>query len=139
MTNDLRERIRNEMKTDYVTILGRHFDVANHLLKITDRGTVVVLHRDKLTGEETILLYLIGKQYAKEAEFSDVASVKNDELMHELNIKMGSLKPWTKRLRDAGKILSVKTGSAEVAHEIQSTLIEKTLKEIAAKVGVVIE
>ena len=68
--NELKKRIIEEMTVDYSNALEKIFDLAKQFIRITKDGKVFILFKDKLSGKEQILLYLIGKLYAKEAGFT---------------------------------------------------------------------
>ena len=131
---DLKNRIIAEMTEDYANSLEKNFDLAKHFLRITKEGKVSIISKDKLNGEEQIILYLIGKLYAKEAGFSSTDTAGNKELMDELGIPQGSLLPWLKNLRDKKKVKQTKVGQY-THHTIPINLIEKTLKEIEKKIA----
>lgn len=128
-TTSFKEKILNEMTVDYKSALEKNFEIAKKLLRITTEGKVAIIDKLKLGGKEQILLYFIGKYYAREAGLSETENVTNKELMDELGIPVGSVLPWTKDLRDTGKIKQVESG----VHRIQTNLIEKTLKDIYEK------
>lgn len=128
-TTGFKEKILNEMIVDYKNALEKNFEIAVKLLRITTEGKIVIIDKMKLGGKEQILLYLIGKYYAKEAGLSQTENVTNKELMDELGIPVGSVLPWIKDLRDNGKIKQIDSG----AHRIPTNLIEKTLKDIYDK------
>jgi DNA-binding transcriptional ArsR family regulator len=130
--NDLQERIRKEMTVEYKNVLERNFDLAKQFIRVSPEGKVTVLMKDKFSGKERILLYLIGKLYAKYAEYSPSEEVGNKELMQELSIPKGSLLPWLKELRDAGKIRSIRKGK-HTYHTIPIDLAEKVLKHVDKK------
>jgi len=131
--NDLRQRIIDEMTVDYSNALEKNFDLAKQFIRITKDGKVDILFKEKLTGREQILLYLIGKLYTKEAGFIATDDVGNKELMDELGIPEGSLLPWLKDLRDKNKIKQLKKGRY-THHSIPVNLVEKTLKNIERKI-----
>ncbi len=131
--SSLRQKILKEMIIDYSSVLEEYFDVAKKFIRLTKEGKVNILVKDKLNGEEQILLYLIGKLYAKEAGFVTSEEVGNKELMEELNMPRGSLLPFLKRLRDKNKIEEIKKGRY-VYHRIPLNLIGKILKDIQAKI-----
>jgi len=129
---NLREKILEEMTADYSNALDKNFDLAKQLIKITKDGKVDILHKDKFRGKEQILLYLIGKLYAKEAGLINAEDVGNQELMDELGIPKGSILPWIKDLRDNRKIKQVRRG--KFAHySIPINLVEKTLRNADKK------
>ncbi len=130
---DLRKRIMEEMTVDYSSALEKNFDLAKQFLRITKDGKIDILFKDKLSGKEQILLYLIGKLYAKEAALIATDDAGNKELLDELGIPKGSLFPWLKTLRDKNQIKQVKKGP-KVHHRIAVNLVEKTLKTIERKI-----
>lgn len=131
--NTLKERIIEEMTVDYANALEKNFDLAKQFIRITKAGKVDILLKDKLNGMEQILLYLIGKMYAKEAGLSTADDVGNKELMNELGIPRGSVLPWLKKLRDENKIEPIKRGRYS-HHRISINFIEKTLKSLGSKI-----
>lgn len=131
--NALTKRIIEEMTVDYSDALEKNFDLAKQFIRVTKDGKVDILFKDKLGGKEEILLYLIGKLYAKEAGFTATDDVGNRELLDELGIPEGSLLPWLKDLRDTNRIKQVKKGQ-HTYHFIPVNLVEKTLKSIERKI-----
>lgn len=130
--DDLKKKIIQEMTVHYADALGKNFDLAKQFVRITGDGKVDVQFREKLTGQQQILLYLIGKLYAKEAGLATTGDVGNSELMNELGIPEGSLLPWLKGLRDKKKIKQTKR-ERHAYHSIAVNMVEKTLKGVAKK------
>jgi hypothetical protein len=126
---NLKKRIAEEMTVEYGDALEKNFDLAKQFIRITREGKVDILVKDKLTGEERIRLYLVGKLYAKEAGLAATGEVENKELMDELGIPKGSLYPWLKALRDRNMIKQV----GKERHVIPMNLVERTLKSIEEK------
>ena len=133
-SDNLKKRIMEEMTVDYSSALEKNFDLAKQFIRITKEGKIDVLVKDKLTGKDSILLYLIGKLYAKEAGVVTADYAGNRELMDELGIREGSLLPWLKDLRDGNDIKRIKKGGF-VHHTIAINIVEKTLKRIGGKIG----
>ena len=132
--SELRKKILEEMTVDYSDTLEKNFDLAKQFIRITRDGKIDVIVKDMISGKEQILLYLIGKLYAKEAGLSPTDEVGNKELMDELGIPIGSLLPWLKELRDKNKIKQIKRGRT-VFHRIHINIMEKTLKRIERKIN----
>ncbi len=132
--NSLRERILGEMTADYSSALEKNFELAKKFIRITSDGKVDVLFKDTLTGKEAILLYLIGKLYAKEAGLTPTDDVGSKELMNELGMPEGSLFPWLKDLREDNKVKSISKGKY-THHTIALNVVEKTLKSIERKIS----
>lgn len=130
--SNLKNRIIEEMTVDYATALEKNFDLAKQFARITKEGKVEVQFKDKLTGKNQILLYLIGKLYGKEAGLAATDDVGNKELMNELGIPEGSLLPWLKDLREKKKIQRVKR-ERYIHHRIYVNVVEKTLTSIEKK------
>jgi len=131
-SDNLKNRIIEEMTVDYASALEKNFDLAKQFVRITKDGRVDVQFREKLTGQYQILLYLIGKLYAREVGFATTDDVGNKELTDELGIPKGSLLPWLKDLRDKRKIQQIKKGRY-AHHSIAVNMVEKTLKSIEKK------
>ncbi len=128
----LKEKIIEGMTVDYSNALEKNFDLARQFIRITKDGKVEVLNKDRLNGKEQVILYLIGKLYAKEAEFTSSDDVGNNELLNELGIPSGSLLPWLRELREENKIRQIKKGKY-VHHSISVNLVEKILNHIEKK------
>jgi hypothetical protein len=126
----LKERISKEMTVDYANILEKNFDLAKEFVKITKEGKVDVVVKDRLIGKERILIYLIGKLYAKEGGLSQSEFVSNKELSNELGIGMNSVLPWLKVLRDHKQIKALKSG----IHAIELSKVEEILKQVEKKI-----
>lgn len=129
---ELKKRIMDEMLTDHYNALDRNFDIAKQFIGVTAEGKVNVKVKEDLNGKYQILLYLIGKLYAKEAGLTDTEAVGSKELMDELGILEGSLRPWIKELRDKNRIKQVKK-DRYMHYVIPTNLIETILKEVEGK------
>ena len=132
--DNLTKKIIEEMTVDYSNALEKNFSLAKQFIRITKDGKVDILAKDRLKGKEQILLYLIGKLYAKEVGFTATDNVGNKELMDELGIPEGSLFPWLKDLRDENNIKQFKK-ERRVYHFIPINLVERTLKSIEKKIS----
>ena len=132
--NDLKGRVLEEMTTNYSSALEKNFELAKQFIRITKNGKVEILFKERLTGKERILLYLIGKLYAKEAELASSEEAGNKELMDELGMCKGSLLPWLKDLRAEGAVKPMKRGKF-TNHTISINFVEDTLKSIEKKVS----
>jgi len=129
---NLKRKIMEEMTVEYSSTLEKNFDLAKQFIRITKDGRVDILVKDKVSGQDRILLYLIGKLYAKEAGFASSECVGNKEFMNELGIPEGSLLPWLMALRKKPGIKQVKE-ERQVTHYIPINLVELTLKAIDKK------
>jgi len=130
---NLKKKILEEMTVDYAKVLEQNFDLAKQLVRLAKDGEVEILVREKLSGQEKILLYLIGKLYAKEAGLTSTDEVGNKELMERLGIPLGSLLPWLKTLRDENRIKQIER-DRYTYHSIPINLVDRTLREIMEKV-----
>lgn len=128
----LKNRIRQEMMVEYSGALEKNLDLAKEFIAVTPDGTVDVLVKDRVTGTEGILLYLIGRLYALEAGLVETSDVGNKELMDELGIPKGSLFPWLKELREQDRVLQVRRGRYAY-HSIPLNMVERTLRAVAKK------
>jgi len=130
---NIKKKIIEEMTVDYSNALEKNFDLAKQFIRITKDGKVDILFKDRLNGTEQILLYLIGKLYAKEAGYIATDDVGNKELLDELGVPEGSLLPWLKDLRDKNKIKQVKKGRY-THHFIPVNFVERTLRGVERKI-----
>lgn len=125
----LKNRILKEMAVNYAGALEKNFDMAKQFVRVTKDGKVDVQHKENLTGQQQILLYLIGKLYAKEAALTSNDDVGNNELMSELGIPQGSIRPWLKDLRGKKKIKQIKR-EKYTHHSVSINLVEKILRDV---------
>jgi hypothetical protein len=132
-STELKNKILTEMTVEYSGNLERNFDLAKQFIRITREGMIDVLVKSKINGTEQVLLYLIGKMYAKEAGLAPTDEVGNSELIEQLAVPVGSLMPWLKELRDKNMIKQVKRDN-KTYHTILVNRVESTLKTIQAKV-----
>jgi len=128
----LKQRIITEMTVEYAGVLEKNFDLAKQFIRITRDGKVDILVKDKLSGKDRLLLYLIGKLYAKEAGLSPSDCVSNKEFMTELGIPEGSLLPWLMDLRKKPGIKQTKE-EKQVVHYVPIHLVEPLLKATEKK------
>ena len=128
-----KKKILGEMTVDYANNLQKNFDQAKQYVRITSVGSVDVLIKEKLNGMEQILLYLMGKMYAKEGGLTSTDEVPNEELERELQMKTGSLLPYIKELRDKNLINRVSHGGISY-HSLRISEIENVLKTVEKKV-----
>ncbi len=132
----LKDKILEELTIDSSRLLEESFDQIKKYLRITPAGAIQLLNVEKLTGEEQLILYMIGKTYAKEAGLVVSDAVSNAEFMAELTMPKGSLLPGLKKLRDAHKVHQIKTEGGErgsVAHYIALPRIKAIVSEIVQK------
>lgn len=122
------------MMANHSNSLERNFDLAKKFIRITELGKVEVLNKDNIGGKEQVLLYLIGKLYAKEIQLTETGCVASKELTEELGVLETSLRPWLKKLRDENRIKQDKLDKY-TCHFIPTNLVEKTLKEIDKKLN----
>ena len=106
----LKKKIIEEMTVDHQNILEKYFDLTKEFIRITTKGSINILTEEKFKVEEKVLLYLIGKIYAKEAGLVTTEEVGYQELMDNLGILKGTIYPVIKRLRDKNKINQRKEG-----------------------------
>jgi hypothetical protein len=134
MTDQFKDKILKEMVADQKNALERNFELAKKFIEITSEGKVNVLvnSHPKIDAKDSLVLYMIGKLYAKEAELCNSETVSNGELMKELGLPDGTVRRTLKELRDSNKIIQISPG----IHTIKSNLLERFLNEIDQKIGV---
>lgn len=129
----LRRRVREEMTFDYSRVLEQDLDMAKRLVRLSENGGVEVLVKDRLTGQEVLLLYLIGKLYGKAGGLTETDEVGNKELMESLGMPSGSLLPWLKSLRDENRIRQTERDN-HTYHSIPISQVDKVLREVTKKI-----
>lgn len=126
----LKEKILTKMVADHSDALEKNFERAKNLIAITKTGKIdLLVDKKKLGGEDLIKLYCMGKLYAKEAGLTESSEVHYNELMDELGIKLGSVLPWLKSLREKNYLKSDKKGF----HYMSAHMVEKTIEELSKK------
>jgi hypothetical protein len=125
-TDSFADKIRKEMVADYSDALEKNFEKVKQFIKLTDNGKVDIINKEKVKGKDRILLYFIGKLYSKRAGFTDTENVTNKELLDELGIPEGSLRPWLKSLREEKKIKQMKPNT----HSILLNVVERTINSM---------
>jgi hypothetical protein len=131
---ELKKRILDEMTIKHSSILSENFDLAKRYVRVRDDGSVELLVRERVTGKEQILLYLIGKVYAKEGALTNDENVGNAELLDQLGIPEGSLFPWLKELRQTNQIRQLKREN-NVFHTVPPPKIGEILSAIEKKLA----
>jgi hypothetical protein len=127
---NLKEKIRKEMTADKVSALDRNFGLSKEFFTLAKDGSVSLkVDCSKLSNEEQIELYLVGKLYSKEAEYSIEDSATNRELEKELGLPSGSVKSTLKTLRDSRAIRQVREG----VHTISLNRVTDVLTKIKNK------
>lgn len=129
---DLKKTILAEMVVDEGGALERNFLDAKQLLSLTKDGKVKLHNRELLTPSEQVLLYLIGKIYAKTAALTTSEWVGNAEILEELGLPRGTLDPALKDLRDGNRIKQKREGKL-VSHSLPVHSVGRVLETLMAK------
>jgi hypothetical protein len=127
--SELKRRIQEEMTVSYSINLEKSFDLAKRFIRLVPDGTVELLLKDNLTRKQQILLYLIGKMYAKEAGYVTDESASNNELLKHVGLPLGSLLPFLKELRDQNLIHQIKRDN-NVHHSFPLSKLPEILNTI---------
>lgn len=130
----LKKRILEEMTVKHSAILTESFELAKQYVRVMEDGYVEVLVKDRVTGKEQILLYLVGKLYAREAGLATDEMVGTAELLDRLGIPEGSLFPWLKELRDNNQIRQVKREN-NVFTSVPPARVQEILTSIQKKLA----
>lgn len=134
MTDDispLKKRILEEMKVDGAGALEQHFEVVKTLVKLTPTGRVVVLDKERYGARDQVMLYLLGKLYGGEAGLSQKGA-SNEELMIELGLPEGTVRPRLKELRDA-RLVATTADGGESLHHVPSHMIERAIQSVTLR------
>ena len=133
--NQLKRRIKEEMTINYKNILEKNFDFANKMIKVSEDGRTDIIISDKdIIIEDQILLYLIGKLYAKEVGYIEHGEATRIELLTELGISENSIGPILSRLKDKGMIKTRKEKNKPY-FSVKMNLVRKILNSINDKFG----
>jgi biotin operon repressor len=100
---------REEDQSMIAKVLNEYKDDARELVTIRENGKITI-RRYNLTAKLQILSYLIGAAYAKIAETRQDDAVSNKELIEELGLKEGTVKPTLAKLREEGQIVQKTEG-----------------------------
>lgn len=104
--------IRKELTVDIESELSKYKDKVKSLVSLAPSGEVI-LKRSSLKAKEKILIYLVGKAYAKVVGYSENTAT-NKELIDALHLPEGTVKHNLFQLRNEGLILSVKGGLHQI-------------------------
>lgn len=129
---DLRAKILQEMVGDYQKTLQLNFDRTKTLITLSPVGGVIIRTEiiKKLKNKQQVLLYLVGKHYAKEAGLVESEYATNDEIMQNLLMTRGSIFPV---LTDLDKNKLIVNNADHSARAIPLAAIDQTLNEIEAE------
>jgi len=130
---DLKSRILDEIIVNYKTVLEKNFDLVKEFIRVTKSGHVDVLIKEQLIIEDKILVYLVGKLYAKEAELTELGEADRKELMNELGISENSIGSILSGLKNKGMLNTRKEGSKSYV-SIKINMIESFLNSIKVTV-----
>ncbi len=133
-TGSLKEWIRREMTMEKADILVIAKERVSHLVGVSPDGAVSFkLPPDRvarLTARDKVALYFIGKLYALAGEYAENDWVTSSELVENLGLPEGTIRPALKTLRDSHCINAVKEG----VHSMVRNRVLGILAEIEAKV-----
>jgi len=94
-------------------------------------GTPIVLHKDKLTNEEQIACFVLGKYFAKEMEIAETSEVTVDEISEALNLSKEIVRARSSDLVSKEIISRAARGK----YEISLIKLENYLDELLTKVN----
>jgi len=131
----LEERIKGELYLNRADALAKHFLTVKTLLRIRpEDGGIHLLTPEVLSGKLRVLTYMVGKLFAHAADESHKGRVGNEELVRELGIRMGSLLPYLKRLRDEGFIAAQLEGKRSF-HSVRLSCLDKAMECIVSSLA----
>lgn len=107
--SDLKRWIQEELTVDIENELSKYKEKVKEYIQLTPSGEVILKQTD-LTAKQKILVYLIGKIYAKAAEYSDENNATNKELAEALRLPEGTVKYTLFELRNEGLVLPIADG-----------------------------
>jgi len=129
-SKNFKEKIKEEMVVDYANALEKNYGIAKNLLRLTSAGKVDIKDKERLDEKDKILLYMIGKLYAKEAELAESEYVSNKEFANELGMNENSIRSYLSQLKTK---TDKKKDGGKAFHRISINYVEKILKKIDKK------
>lgn len=97
----LKDRIEDEMVVDTVSILEDNFEEANQLFRIFQDGTIDISddYGDN-TWKDRILIHLVGRQYAFEADKVSSPSLPYDFFYARVDMDKSTVRKYMNNLAD---------------------------------------
>lgn len=93
-------------------------------------GTPILLHRDKLTNEEQIACFLVGKYFAKEMKMTDNSEATVEEISGSLNLKKEVVRARSSDLVSKEIVLRTTRGKYEISLIKLENYLDNLLKKI---------
>ncbi len=116
---------REEDKGMITKILHKHRDVFKQLATIKENGRVTIQNYDA-TAKNQILAYMTGAAYAQIAELREDDAVANQELIDELGLPEGTVRPTLKTLREKKLVVQKQQG----LHRINYRKLNEIIPEL---------
>lgn len=123
---DLKEKLR-ELIIDEKELTEALIDRIKKLIRLTkDGGVVFMIPKDELSIKSQVMLYLLGKKMARDADLvsSEVASI--DEISGAIGADYFTVAARLNELKKEGLVLTVERGG----YTIQPANINKILDEV---------
>lgn len=97
----LKDRIEDEMVVDTESILEDNFEEANELFRIFQDGTIDIEDNyEDIPWRDKIIIYLIGRQYAYEAEKVETPSLPYDFFYARVDVDESTVRRYMNELAD---------------------------------------
>jgi predicted HTH transcriptional regulator len=128
MTEDILKRLVYNEELEFERLVPK----VEKVVKVKKNGSpVIVCDERKLSQWEIIVLYLVGKFFAKQLKFSETESATNKEIARAFRLKENVVSARMKELRDEKLVEQVSKGE----HKISTVKLEEFLDELLNKLG----
>lgn len=125
--NSILEEMIFDEEEEFRNLVGK----AKLIVKIRkSNGTPILLHRDKLTNEEQIACFLVGKYFAKEMKMTDNSEATVEEISGSLNLKKEVVRARSSDLVSKEIVLRTTRGKYEISLIKLENYLDNLLKKI---------
>ena len=123
---DILKRLIYEEELEFENLVPK----VEKLVKIKKNGSpVIVCNENKLTQKEIMMLYIIGKFFAKQLGLSETESAFNKEIAEAYGLKDNVVGARITELKDDKYIEKISTGE----HKVSTVKLEEFLDKLLAK------
>jgi len=125
--HDLSSWVRSNMTVDDSSIMMTHKESVSRLVSLSNDGKVILLKDRKLfSSRQLVVLYLLGKLFAKVANYSTSRAAVNSEIAYELGVPKGTVGRCLMELREMGHVRP----SQDEGNELLPSAIPAVLEEL---------
>lgn len=126
----LEDQIKDTLVPDTDTVLEKHIDTVKDFLEIFEDGTIVIKNEYRNVDSSTrILIYLIGRRYAYEANLSESDTLATEFFYGRFDASDRTVRNWLQGLRDAGLVAKEGRSEHRIVVENLSDAVERVQNE----------